>query len=89
LHYCLSHCLGHPPLLAALIHVHPLMSEEGKGLQEATLLDAFRLYHQKLESAIIDITSSSSGADSVIVERLGDDIDEFTALFNQVSWHFH
>ena len=65
------------------------MSEEGEGFPEATLLDAFRLYYQKLESAIVDITSSSSGTDSVIVARLGDDIDEFTALFNQVSWPFH
>lgn len=51
----------------------------------ATLLDAFRLYYQGLESSIADITSLGSGVDLVIVARLGDDIDEFAALFNQVG----
>lgn len=57
------------------------------GEPEPTLLDAFRLYYQRIEAGVIEATastSSSSGSDLNVVSRLGDDIDEYLSLFNQV-----
>lgn len=61
------------------------MSEDVEGYYEPTLLDAFRLYYNRLESSITNIISSTSANDLIVVARLGDDIDEFSTLFNQVS----
>lgn len=58
------------------------MPEDVEEPREDTLLNSFRLYYQKLERSIRKI---SSGTDLVVVARLGDDIDEFTILFNQVG----
>ena len=58
------------------------MLEDTEEPREITLLNAFRLYYQKLEQSIREILL---GTDLVVVARLGDDIDEFTVLFNQVG----
>lgn len=65
-----------------------MLDDHDQTSSEATLLDAFRFHYQRIESGVIEATSttatSSSGSDLVVVERLGDDIDEYTSLFNQV-----
>ncbi len=58
------------------------MLEDTEEPREITLLNALRHYYQKLEQSIHEILL---GTDLAVVARLGDDIDEFTVLFNQVS----
>lgn len=63
-----------------------MLDDSNQTSSEGTLLDAFRLHYRRIESGVTEATSStsSSGSDLVVVERLGDDIDEYTSLFNQV-----
>lgn len=54
---------------------------------EPALINAFRIHYQRIESQVVDVTSSttsSTGSDLVVVSRLGDDIDEYSTLFQQV-----
>lgn len=53
-------------------------------IPELILLDAFYLYYQQFEPVVVNTIDSALGSDLVMVARLGDDIDEFSALFNQV-----
>lgn len=51
------------------------------------LLDRFRQHYNLIESGVLAVTSNTS--DLSTVSHLGDDIDEYTSLFNQVfSLHF-
>lgn len=57
-------------------------------IPEPTLLDAFHLYYLQLEPTVVNAVNSFSGNGLVIVVRLGDDIDAFSTLFNQVSIYY-
>lgn len=50
----------------------------------AALLDAFRHHFARFKTATQELIKNSLG-DSVVAERLGDDLDEFLLLFQTVS----
>jgi hypothetical protein len=50
---------------------------------EIDLLSAFRIHYRRFESAIADVLTTPT--DSTVVARIGDDLDEFSALVTQVS----
>ena len=47
------------------------------------LLDAFRSHYQRFVEAIQDAVQN--GTDSVVLERLGDDLEEFNTVVNEVG----
>jgi len=49
---------------------------------ESDLLTAFRTYHHRFVQSVQEAVLSS--ADSTVLHRLGDQIDEYSALVNQV-----
>lgn len=48
----------------------------------AELLDAFRLHYHRFESGIHEAVTTS--ADTVVLWRLGDDLDQYISLVNEV-----
>lgn len=59
------------------------MLNENETQQPPLLLNAFRLYYQRLEQSMNEIASRT---DMIVVAQLGDDLDEFTSLVVQVSY---
>lgn len=47
------------------------------------LLNAFRSHYQRFQTAVTDLVGSN--ADAIVISRLGDDIDEFAEIVNEVS----
>ncbi|KAJ7895420.1 hypothetical protein B0H13DRAFT_2234561 [Mycena leptocephala] len=50
-------------------------------LQATSLLDAFRLHHNRFRDAVADIIQAPT--DAVVIARLGDDLDEYVQLVQQ------
>lgn len=46
------------------------------------LLSAFRIHYHQFQLAVTEALNEDT--DTTVVERLGDDLDEFTALVNEV-----
>lgn len=47
------------------------------------LLAAFRTHFERFKTGVNDIVGSH--ADAIVISRLGDDIDEFAAIVDEVS----
>ena len=52
-------------------------------LSSEALLAAFRLHYHRFDQAIHEALGAPT--DSVVLARLGDDIDEYLAIVNEVS----
>ena len=50
---------------------------------QVELLSAFRIHYCRFESAIAEVLINPT--DSTVVARIGDDLDEFSALVTQAS----
>ena len=51
---------------------------------QQALLDEFRRYYRRLETATYELVAS--GADSVVLERLGDQLDMYRQILNEVCY---
>lgn len=47
------------------------------------LLNAFRTHYHRFQTAITDLVAV--GSDAMVIARLGDDLDEFSAIVEEVS----
>jgi len=52
-------------------------------LNPLTLLDAFRLHYSRFETVIGEAVTHPT--DSTVLARIGDDLDEYAALVQEVS----
>lgn len=52
-------------------------------LNQQALLDEFRRYYRRLETATHELVGGA-GADSVVLERLGDQLDLYRQILNEV-----
>jgi hypothetical protein len=59
-----------------------IMAQENNGIQNDDLLNAFRAQYQQFSAAIP--AAISSNADPVSLARLGDDLDEYCNLAQEV-----
>lgn len=50
-----------------------------------TVLDALREYYFHLEAVIHH--AAENGTDSNVLSRIGDDLDEYTSMVNEVCYH--
>jgi hypothetical protein len=57
-------------------------------VSQSTLLQAFRSVYCRLELSVIEATTTTTATDSNVIARLGDDLDEFSNLFRQVSIYY-
>jgi hypothetical protein len=60
------------------------MSVSGPAQQE--LLEAFRVHYRRYEAAVRETVTNS--ADAVVLWRLGDDLEQYIALVNEVGHLF-
>lgn len=58
-------------------------AEQGYPQSSNELLDAFRVHYTRFEHAVHEVLQNYT--DSTVLARLGDDLDEFGALANEVS----
>ena len=49
------------------------------------LLDAFRTHYHRFAAAVTSLATDPT--DAIVIARLGDDLDEFAAIVQEVSTH--
>ena len=63
---------------------HSNPTETG-GLSSEALLTAFRLHYHRFDRTIHEILAAPT--DSVVLARLGDDVDEYSVIVNEVHYY--
>jgi 3-dehydroquinate dehydratase len=71
-------------VLSSYLFISPIMAQDNSGMQSDDLLNAFRAQYQHFSMAIPDAIQSN--ADPVVLARLGDDLDEYYNLAQEVRY---